>query len=268
MKLRRDPYQVFRMSKTPVGLYARQKWLAEAETEQWKVDFQAVVNTLLADQLPDGSWHQSRIETISRLFGLHLTVRDSTTKIDAALNWLLGKINLQEGALHVYNDSTVHSELTGLPFIPSRSSMLYTGATLFLATIFGRLADRKVLALYRWLETMGLKNKGLWFDSASSHNILRAMVVHPKFAKSAATALVVKRLAEVQTEEGVWEPYLPFYQTLNALAHLDLPIADQQLKKAFSYLAHNQNDDGTWGRSETEWSTFLTIHAMRNKGLL
>jgi hypothetical protein len=38
MKLRYDPYQIFQFSKTPVGLYARQKWLGEAETPQWRID--------------------------------------------------------------------------------------------------------------------------------------------------------------------------------------------------------------------------------------
>jgi hypothetical protein len=64
MKLRYDPYQVFRFSKTPAGLYARQKWLGEAETPQWKTDFQEMVTALLADQLPDGSWHHETVATI------------------------------------------------------------------------------------------------------------------------------------------------------------------------------------------------------------
>ena len=269
MKLRHDPYRVFRFSKTPAGLYARQKWFGEADTEQWKVDYQAVVNTLLADQLPDGSWHQSTIETIKRLFGLHLTVRESNINIDNALAWLLRKINLQEDTIHVdANELTTNLELAGLPFIPSRPSMLLTGATLFLSTIFGRWNDTKVLDLYHWLDKMGCKDLGRWFGTASSHNILRAMVVHPEFSKSSATALAVDFLSGIQTSAGDWEPYLPFYQTLNAIAHTDLPSADRQLEKAFSHLAETQNEDGTWGRSEPEWDTFLTIHAMRNKGLL
>ncbi len=64
MKLRYDPYQVFRFSKTPAGLYARQKWIGEAETPQWKTDFQKTVTALLADQLPDGSWHHEPVATI------------------------------------------------------------------------------------------------------------------------------------------------------------------------------------------------------------
>ena len=106
MKLRNDPYHVFRYSKTPAGLYARQKWLGEAEKSQWKIDYQ---------------------ETVSDL---------------------------------------------------------------------------------------------------------------------------------------------SFYQTLNALAHLELPQAESQLEKAFKRIYENQNLDGTWSRSEPEWNSFLAIHALRNKGLL
>jgi len=269
MKLRYDPYQVFRFSKTPAGLYARQKWLGEAETPQWKIDFQETVAVLLADQLPDGSWHHATIETISHLFGLHLTVRSSTAQIDAALTWLLDKIDLQADEIHVYaEDVTTVTILEGLPFIPSGEAMFLTGAALFLSTIFGYESKPDVLALYQWLSAEGVKNKGRWLDGASSHNIFRAMVVHPQFAKDKATALAVEHLADLQTETGGWSNDLPFYQTLNALAHLDLPQADTQVARAFKRLFENQNSDGTWSRSEPEWNTFLAIHALKNKGLL
>jgi len=48
MNLRYDPYQIFRLSKTPAGLYVRQKWLGGAETPQWKSDFQETVTALWA----------------------------------------------------------------------------------------------------------------------------------------------------------------------------------------------------------------------------
>jgi hypothetical protein len=269
MKLRYDPYQVFRLSKTPAGLYARRRWLGEEQMPAWKIDFQQTVNALLANQLPDGSWHHAAVETISRLFGLHLTVRSSGAQINAALNWLLGKIKLQKEEIHASAvDVAAGVDLRGLPFIPSHPSMLLTGAVLFLATIFGRSSDPIILALYQWLSAEGVKNRGRWRDAASSHNIFRAMAVHPVFAKDPATALAVEHLAEVQTEAGGWQKDLPFYQTLNALAHLDLPQADKQLKKAFRRLSEDQNSDGTWSRSEPEWNTFLAIHALKNKGIL
>ena len=94
------------------------------------------------------------------------------------------------------------------------------------------------------------------------------MVVHPVFAKDKATALAVEYLAGLQTDNGDWGDDLSFYQTLNALAHLDLPRAESQLERAFERLYEKQNRDGTWSRSEPEWNTFLAIHALKNKGLL
>ena len=269
MKLRYDPYQVFRFSKTPAGLYARQKWLGEAETDWWKIDFEETAAALLADQLPDGSWSRSAIETIKRLFGLHLTVRSSTAQIDAALMWLLNKIDLQADNIHVCDSDVITiASLERLPFTPSRKATFLTGATLFLSSIFGHQSDPDVAALYHWLSAEGIKNKGRWFDEASTHNVLRAMVVHPVFVEDKATALAVEHLADLQTDTGTWDHNLPFYQTLNALAHLDLNQAEIQLEKAFGLLFENQNSDGTWSQSEPEWNTFLAIHALKNKGLL
>ena len=269
MKLHYDPYQVFRFSKTPAGLYARQKWLGEVETDQWKFDFKETVAALSAGQMPDGSWSRSTIETIKRLFGLHLTVRSSTAQIEAALKWLLNKIDLRAENIQARDDdnSTI-AGLEGLPFIPSRKTTFLTGATLFLSSIFGLHSDPNVLALYRWLSAEGIKNKGRWYDQASTHNVLRAMVVHPVFAADKATVLAVEHLAGLQTDRGTWDHHLPFYQTLNALAHLELDQAEKQLEKAFVLLFKDQNSDGTWSHDEPEWNTFLAIHALKNKGFL
>jgi len=71
-----------------------------------------------------------------------------------------------------------------------------------------------------------------------------------------------------QTREGDWDRDIPFYQALNALAHLDLPESDAQCRKAFSRLLNTQNRNGAWGETQQEWCTFLTIHGLRNKNLL
>ena len=107
MKLRNDPYQVFRYSKTPAGLYARQKWLGEAERSQWKIDYQETISDLLAAQSADGSWRQETIATIKHLFGLHLTVRSSNAQIEAALAWLLKSIEIQAENAHVSAEDVV-----------------------------------------------------------------------------------------------------------------------------------------------------------------
>jgi hypothetical protein len=90
MVLRFDPYQIFKSSKTPAGLYARQKWLDEKSTPSWQADFEQTVRQLWREQLPNGSWKNSEIETVRRLFGLHLTVRHETEHIAKALDWLIG----------------------------------------------------------------------------------------------------------------------------------------------------------------------------------
>ena len=269
MKLRNDPYQTFRFSKTPAGLYARQKWLGEVQSVQWKNDFQETVDVLLTDQSPDGSWHQDTAATLKHLFGLHLTVRSSNAQVEAALTWLLKHIEIQTNKVQINaKDVATVSDLTDLPFVSGRVDMLLTAVTLFLCSIFNRENDPDVLAVYRWLSAHGIKNKGMWFDRASSHNILRAMVVHPVFAKDKATALAVKYYADLQTDDGAWGDDLSFYQTLNALAHLDWPQAETQLEKAFERLWQTQNHDGTWSETEPEWNTFLAVHALKSKGIL
>jgi hypothetical protein len=70
MKLRFNPLQVFKTSKTPAGLYARQKWMGESNTGRWEKDFKATVDILLKNQGKDGSWKESEVETINRLSGI------------------------------------------------------------------------------------------------------------------------------------------------------------------------------------------------------
>ena len=104
--------------------------------------------------------------------------------------------------------------------------------------------------------------------SAFLNNCLRALVVHPEFSAHAAVENVVAKLAEQQTMQGDWGKHLPFYQTLNALSHLDTPGADAQCQRAITRIGSSQNADGSWGRTEKQWCTFLTVHALKSKGLL
>jgi len=265
MQLRYDPYTIFKNSMSPAGLYARQKWLGEAENPTWKHDFEEVqrsLNTGLMDT-------QGTLGTIVQLFGLHLTVRASNTLIDNALDGLLDRITIERDRLRVMIDpAPKYLDLKNLPFIESRPDIFLLAATLFMATIFGRGSEPAITSLFEWLERKGVAGKGLWFDSASSHNIMRAMVVHPVFLKSEATELAVHRLAALQKNTGEWGDQIDFYQTINALGHLDLPQADAQLEKAFQQLFDIQESDGTWSDSDPEWNTFLVVHALKNKGII
>ena len=269
MKLRHDPFQIFHGSKTPAGLYARQKWLDEADTPTWQTDFKESVKALFTGQMPDGSWQHSTMATSHALFGLHLTVRSTTSRIDDALNWLFNKMQGKaEGIDRRSKAEAACADLTGLPFVLGRPNMLLTGATLFLCSIFKRESDPAVLAVYQRLNKDGLVKANLASDIASLHNIFRALVVHPVYAHESLTAEAVDIYAGLQNDDGEWGNRLPFYQTVNALAHLSLPIAEAQLERAFSRLRETQHKEGTWGRLDPEWNTFLCIHTLKNKGIL
>ena len=262
----RDPYGVFRSSTSPAGLYARQKWLGESSSTQWKEDFAAAVAELARGQSADGLWRGSAIETIQRLFGLHLTVRHPDPCIEKGLDALLG---IASAAIsETQPDFLPPERLHGLPFTPGPRAAILVPATLFLCAIFGRSAAPRVLALYdRTVQvvdhTIDYREKTYWW-----HNLLRALVVNPRYADHPATGRIVVWLADHQTRRGDWGVDIPFYHTLNALAHLHTPAADRQTERAVDHLAATQHADGSWGASQRLWYTFLAVHALRNKGLV
>ncbi len=261
-----DPYAVFRSSTTPAGLYARKKWLGESSTPQWKEDFAAAVAALVRGQSADGLWRKSAIETIHRLFGLHLTVRSPDPCIDKGLDALLC---IASAALaEAQPDCVVAERLLGLPFAPGSRAAILIPATLFLGTIFGRSAAPDIMALYD--RAVQVVDHGIDHRERTSwrHNLLRALVVHPQYADLPATRRIVAWLADHQTRQGDWGVDIPFYQALNALAHLETLAADRQTKRAIDHLCATQHADGSWGASQRLWCTFLAVHAMRNKGMV
>lgn len=269
MKLRSDPYSIFVNSKTPAGLYARKKWLQQGYGLGYRHDFDETTRLLLSGQSPDGSWDQSFVKTIRRLFGLHLTIRDEIEPVRKGLEWLLERTLtvFQQKRLHLAEEISQNG-LAGLPFTQGSSALLFAGATLFLASVFGHREDPVILHIYDWLQTKGCKGSGRWCGWSSYCNILRAFVVHPRYACSKAVALAVRDLGRAQKKSGIWAGPIPFYHTVNALAHLDSTEGDAQLAVAFERLYKTQRHDGTWSRSQPEWHSFLVIHALKNKGEL
>jgi hypothetical protein len=69
------------------------------------------------------------------------------------------------------------------------------------------------------------EGQSYWKDLTCFNNILRAFVVHPRYATKSAVRTAVGRLKALQTTAGDWGHQLPFYKIVNALAHLDLPQA-------------------------------------------
>jgi hypothetical protein len=265
-----NPLQIFYGSKTPVALYARQKWLHQEENSTWRNDFRKAVNDLFSKQCANGSWHNSLLHTIHKLFGLHLTVKNRDERIEKGLEWLLSQEDFLED-IKIFSAQSVKvfvSNLYSLPFSGGCFYHFVKGAVLFLATIFGQENDSRVMRVYEMLRIMGEKRKGRWCTWSCSNNILRSFVVHPEYSESRVVRMYVTRLAEIQRPDGGWFRQIPFYQTVNALAHLNCLQSDAMLKRTFLSLREKQNKDGTWGRTQKEWNTFLIFHAMKRKSHL
>jgi hypothetical protein len=104
-----------------------------------------------------------------------------------------------------------------------------------------------------------------WSDIS---NALRSLIVHPDYAEDPATAALVGHLGEIQDPSGRWPDPMPFFQTVNAIAHLRLDSAHRPWIKALAILTDTQNVDGSWGDEDREWNTFLVVHALKNKACL
>lgn len=262
-----NPLDIFFSGKTPAALYARQKWLKNHETVRWRNDFHKTVKALLSGQLANGSWDNSIIQTIHKLFGLHLTVRHKDVQIEKGLDWLLSqKAFSEERRISLVQSERVSvRNLNSIPFSSGCLDHFIKSASLFLATIFGLENDSRVVRMYEMLYNMGETRKGRWCTWSCSNNILRAFVVHPQYVKSRVIRMYIAKLAKRQRTDGAWIKQTPFYQTVNALGHLNFRQSDASLKRAFVYLKEKQNKDGTWGRTQKEWNTFLVLHAAARK---
>jgi hypothetical protein len=267
-----DPLQVFAGSKTPAGLYARQKWRDEGGSEEWLRDFDATVKELRAGQFDNGSWNNSVITTIRKLFGLHLTVREPDEAIRRALDWFLSDDNLwtfkkmpHQFPDDMYDDisNKINEKVfLSLPFSNGCFGHLAICAGLFLANCFGMGDERKILKLYDIVAREIEANGGHFCSIGCTNNALRAFATHRRYFTSKATGMMVDYLGWRQLATGRWKGRTPLFMTFNALAHLDSREANSQCRKAADGIMKDQNKDGSWGRSQKEWNTFLVTHAL------
>jgi hypothetical protein len=269
VKLSHSPFQIFKASKTPAGLYARQKWLGDSETSEWQYDFHETVLSLINGQSDDGSSDQSPLESVRRLFGLHLTLRNRTGEIEKALDWLM-KHTLNQNTLNLAEpiEPLAPDAFRGLPFMPGQTRLSLICMTLFLATVFQKGNEPIVLANYHLLSLWVAENASAMDTWSDKSNALRALVVHPDYAEDPATAALVDYLGQIQDPSGCWPDPIPFFRTVNALAHLRLNSAHRQWVKALAILSNTQNVDGSWGDEDREWNSFLVVHALKNKACL
>ena len=265
VKIKYNPYAIFKESRTPPGLYARQKWLNEGKSEQYGADFTTTVAELKSPFSDYSDRFERILDALHRLFGLHLTVRE----VEPFINTILGDLIVEcNGRLAKIKRELMTDQLQGLPFAATMWKFFIVPATLFLSSIFGKANDPPIKKLYDRMASDVMDSTAFRRDPAAMHNALRALVVHPGNEFRSVTDSVVSWMFDRQTAKGDWGPMIPFYQALNALGHLEGPEANAQFEKALLHIIDIQNRDGSWESADKEWQTFLVVHALRNKGVL
>ena len=264
-KIKHNPYEIFKESTTPPGLYARQKWLNQGKSKSYRIDFDATVVQLKSTT--EGYVDQSEriLDMLHRLFGLHLTERDLNPFIENTLSHIITEYSANPAQIELL---LRQDQLRGLPFAATHWQFFILPAVLFLSAIFGKATAMEFNRFYLRLATDLVESDAYKKEPAAMHNALRALVVHPDDRFQSAIRSVVSWFAARQTPEGDWGPKIPFFQAVNALAHLDIPEANAQFDNALMRIVSTQNPEGTWGSTDQEWQTFLVIHALRNKGIL
>ena len=215
--------------------------------------------------------------TIRGLFALHLLERERTPESDRALDWLWETglppqpmLSGPDGA--VYHDllfrmkrgegATLNRDGAG-PFVRGCSRFLKTAAGIFLASVFGRGRERRVLRSLQCLDGIVEARGGLWCSPSCSSNLLRAYTLHPDASRGRPLARAVRKLGRSQDARGVW-PGMPFAPTFLALAHVDSRDAKAQVRRAIEFVKRTQNKDGTWGREPNrEFTTYLIYTGIR-----
>jgi len=280
MELKFSPYSVFKNSKTPHGLYARTQWMGES-TARVKGTVERLVSSICQGQLDNGSWDNSVIKTAENLHTLSLLAPRRLSVGRKAVDWLLEKD--YPPMVHISGD---RSPYTGLFFKLSRedvkqvygrkdllfnrgcSGFVKTGAALYFSGIFGREEEKRVANAFRSLDKVLEIRCGRWCSPACSNNILRAYTSHPKKRNSAQTRKALRHMEEIQTEGGTWKGTPFFYHTFSTVAQSDLASARRQIKRAMARVLRSQNRDGTWGRTNKEFNTFMVLNGLDQQGIL
>lgn len=272
-----DPYQIFRKGSSPYAIYARRKWLGE-ESESSRMDADQIVSKIIEVQSPNGSWNDSVVETIQNLHLISLLAPKFNGRTKKAVDWLLEKdfesLHCTSGDGAKYDglffrvnrkDTKQIYQRKDLLFNPGCSGFVKTAAALYFAGIFTKQKDERVIQAFKTLDNVIKKRRGKWCSLACSNNILRAYVAHPLKRASKQTQDAVKVLAKLQTRNGNWQGIPFFYHTFNILAQSKLRIARQQVAKALPHIIQSQNRDGSFGKDNKEFFTFLILDGLKRQ---
>lgn len=280
MELKYSPYRIFKGRRSPYALYARRRWLGES-SPRLKDLTRRSVDSICKKQGDNGSWSNSVIGTVENLYFLSLLAPRNSATGARAVDWLLEKEHAP--IVHISGDGSPYSGLffriehedvtqiysrRDLPFTRGCSGFFKSGAALYFSGIFGRVGDARVTGAFKSLDKVLEVRGGRWCSIACSNNILRGYVRHPKKKSAKETKKALKYLEGIQTKSGGWKGTPFFYQTFNTIAQSDLPSARRQIERATGRVVRSQNRDGTWGRSNAEFNTFMVLDGLDRQGIV
>lgn len=280
MKLKYLPYGIFKESRTPCGLYARRNWMGES-TAKLKGVIERVVESICRDQLDNGSWGDSVVNTSENLHILSLLAPERDDVGAKGVDWLLEKEHppmvLTSGDGSPYTglffkmgpgDTKAIYGRDDLFFNRGCSGFVKTGAALYLSGIFGRGEDKRVGSAFKSLDRVLEVRGGRWCSLVCSNNILRGYVTHPRRRDSSQTRKALAYLEKVQAKTGGWERIPYFYHSFNTIASSKLPSARRQIERAMPRILRSQNRDGSWGKRHQEFKTFMVLDGLCRQGIL
>lgn len=279
-QLRYNPFRLFRNSASPYALYVRRKIL-KSENGSDLLASNKILKRILKGQSRDGSWSNSVVETVRNLFEIELLEASSVEAGSRAVEWLmqnpLTKDNARTKSANIYQGLFFWIPRPEEHAIPDRRDLLFnkgcsgffkTGATLYFSGVFGLKKDPRIKRAFRTLDNVLELRSGRWCSLYCSNNILRAYVSHPLRKGHASTKTAVKYLEKSQKPDGSWPDSTYFYYTFHILAQSRLQSARKQIKKALPRVYRSQNRDGTWGKKEKEFTTFLVVDSLYKQGLI
>jgi len=278
MRLEHDPFVPFLESTSPLGIHVRYAVLGERTPELLQARQEHLVKLRTA-QLPNGSWHNRVVPTIQNLFVLTLLGDNEGSTGERAVDWLLEDEDIPGGRRYAKPESGFLGALhpSDLKAIRERRDLftnrgcaaaVKTGAALYFSAFFNREGDPRVIRVFRAMDDLFRKRRKKWCSFPCSNNILRAYVAHPLKKSSRTSKSAISRLGQIQTKSGNWKGIPDFFHAFHILGTSSLPSSVRQFERAYAYLHKTQNGDGTWGRKDREFKTFLALDAMVRQGYL
>lgn len=276
---RHDPLRPFRRRTTPHALYVRRVILGDDQAAR-RVEECRLRTDIYLGQRDDGSWNNSVVATIDRLFLLYMLGDHASTQMRKAVDWLLE--NGSEPYRHTCGDGARYDGLffrmsdrdrkqlqkrRGLITSPGCSGLTKTSAALFFAAHCGLGEDPRVQRALQTLVKVA-EQRGLWCSVQCSSNILRAFFAHSGYGDTRVVHKAVDLIEKMQEPDGDWRGASFFYHMFNVMAHSRSPNAVRQIERAIPRLIRSQNANGTWGRMHSDLLSLLVLDGLHRQGLL